>query len=246
MEHSFEIKVAEKYGIEEAILFKYIGYVVSLEDERFFEDGKYWFYTTTKRLKECFTYMTEKQITYTLKKLKQHDLIVSRVDRKTDLSMYALSDKGKQEFSNDKIVNSPQELMTKLSTANDKIVNSSDPIYNIYNINNNLKELYIGVEDARVRAREATAPPTLEDIREFCKQRKSIISAERFFDYYTVCGWKDKEGKSIVDCWKQRVLSWEKYEVAPTLQENKKNFTQREYKKEELNRLFQSIDDIDV
>lgn len=243
LEHSFEIKIAEKYGIEEAILFKYISYVVSLKDENFLEDGKYWFYTTTKKLKEYFPYMTEKQIVYALNNLRRNKLIISKRNGRTNQTGYTLVD---IDVAIDKIVNRSRERLPKLSIGNDKIVNRSAPINNTYNINNNLKELYIGVEGAHARTREATAPPTLEEIQEFCKQRKSVISPERFYDHYSVAGWKDKDGKSIVDCWKQRVLSWEKYEVGPMPQENKKNFTQREYEKGKLNGLFQSIEDIDV
>lgn len=239
-EHSFNTKFAEKYGIEEAILFKYIGYVVSLKDEKFLEDGKYWFYTTTKKLKEYFTYMTEKQIVYALNNLRKCNLIISKRNGYTNQTGYTLV--GVDEPI-DKIVNRSRERLPKLSNSIDKIVNRNN---NIYNINSNLEELYIGVEDARVRTREATASPTLEEIQEFCKQRKSIISPERFYDHYSVSGWKDKDGKSIVSCWKQRVLSWEKYEVLQQPQENNKNFIQREYKKEELNGLFQSVEDIDV
>ena len=46
-------------------------------------------------------------------------------------------------------------------------------------------------------------PPTLEEVKEYCKERKSKIDAERFFNYYEANGWSN-----IVD-WKAKLRSWE-------------------------------------
>lgn len=51
-------------------------------------------------------------------------------------------------------------------------------------------------------------PPSLQDIQNYCKERNNSVSASKFFDYYTVSEWKDKDGKAVKN-WKQKLLSWE-------------------------------------
>ncbi len=58
--------------------------------------------------------------------------------------------------------------------------------------------------------REESAPaeiPTLEEIREYCAQRSSVIKPEKFHSFYEACGWK-RAGKPITD-WKAVVRVWE-------------------------------------
>jgi uncharacterized protein YdaU (DUF1376 family) len=50
--------------------------------------------------------------------------------------------------------------------------------------------------------------PSLQDIQNYCKERKNSVSASKFFDYYSVSEWKDKDGKAVKN-WKQKLLSWE-------------------------------------
>ena len=56
--------------------------------------------------------------------------------------------------------------------------------------------------------RKRFTPPTLQDIQNYCKERKNSVSASKFFDYYSAGEWKDKDGKAVKN-WKQKLLSWE-------------------------------------
>lgn len=51
-------------------------------------------------------------------------------------------------------------------------------------------------------------PPTLEDVRSYCLERKNNVDPERFIDYYTANGWM--VGKSKMKDWKAAVRTWEK------------------------------------
>ena len=51
-------------------------------------------------------------------------------------------------------------------------------------------------------------PPTLEEVREYCLQRKSGVDPVRFWEYFDTGGWKDSEGKPVRS-WKQKLLTWE-------------------------------------
>ena len=53
-------------------------------------------------------------------------------------------------------------------------------------------------------------PPTIEEIKAYCKERNNNIDAEAFFDYYTANGWvQGNQGKPLKD-WKAAVKLWEK------------------------------------
>lgn len=98
--HSFDIDVAKIYGVNAAILLKYIGHWIDKNkaNDKHFHDGNYWTYNSVKAFKELFPYMSEKVIRNTLKKLEDDGIIVTgnynkaAYDRTT---WYALTEKGK-------------------------------------------------------------------------------------------------------------------------------------------------------
>lgn len=66
---------------------------------------------------------------------------------------------------------------------------------------------------ARVRIAKVTMKsigvnkPTLNEVRAFCKERKSVVDAHTFFDFYEAKGWTIS-GKAISD-WKAVLVKWE-------------------------------------
>jgi hypothetical protein len=58
-----------------------------------------------------------------------------------------------------------------------------------------------------VRAARFT-PPTVDEVRDYCRERGNSVDAERFVDFYTAKGWK--VGKSPMKDWKAAVRTWEK------------------------------------
>lgn len=51
-------------------------------------------------------------------------------------------------------------------------------------------------------------PPTLEEVREYCKERNNRVDPERFIDHYESNGWK--VGKNPMKDWKAAVRTWER------------------------------------
>lgn len=51
-------------------------------------------------------------------------------------------------------------------------------------------------------------PPTLDEVREYCKSRNSSVDPLKFFEYYSVGHWIDSKGKPVKN-WKQRIITWE-------------------------------------
>lgn len=52
-------------------------------------------------------------------------------------------------------------------------------------------------------------PPTLEDVKEYCKSRNSSVDPKTFYDYYTEGNWTDAKGNKVKN-WKQKLITWEK------------------------------------
>ena len=50
--------------------------------------------------------------------------------------------------------------------------------------------------------------PTIEEVKEYCSERKNGVDAERFVNYYTANGWK--VGKNPMKDWRAAVRSWER------------------------------------
>jgi len=67
-------------------------------------------------------------------------------------------------------------------------------------------------EQKRV-SKSAFAPPTLEEVEAYCRERNNTVDAQRFFDYYTSNGWK--VGKNPMKDWKAAVRTWERSDSQP-------------------------------
>ena len=77
--------------------------------------------------------------------------------------------------------------------------------------------------------------PTLEEVKDYCKERGNKVDPERWFDYYTSNGWK--VGKNPMKDWKAAVRTWERGESKAKSRNTLLNYneTQTEVKPIELN-----------
>lgn len=71
---------------------------------------------------------------------------------------------------------------------------------NIISNTNNIKEID---NNKLLSTKKKFIPPTLEEVQEYCKERKNNINPQKFFDYYNVDNWKD------VKNWKKKMITWE-------------------------------------
>ena len=51
--------------------------------------------------------------------------------------------------------------------------------------------------------------PTVDEVREYCRQRGNNVDPQRFVDFYTANGWVQGRGKPIKD-WRAAVRTWER------------------------------------
>lgn len=70
------------------------------------------------------------------------------------------------------------------------------------------KELELKKSNERKTKTSVFAIPTIDEIKEYCKEIKSNIDADNFFDYYTSNGWM--VGKQKMKDWKATVRRWSK------------------------------------
>lgn len=63
-------------------------------------------------------------------------------------------------------------------------------------------------EDRSGTTRSRFVPPTLEEVKAYCKSRSSSVNPARFFEYYDEGGWVDSKGQPVKS-WKQKLLTWE-------------------------------------
>ena len=57
------------------------------------------------------------------------------------------------------------------------------------------------------------SPPSVEQIGEYCAERRNGVDPERFYDYYQSKGWM--VGKVKMKDWRAAVRTWERNNPAP-------------------------------
>ena len=65
--------------------------------------------------------------------------------------------------------------------------------------------------DKKEKAASRFSPPSIDEVREYCRERGNKISPESFMDHYTANGWM--VGKNKMKDWKAAVRNWEKREA---------------------------------
>ena len=150
MVHFFDTDIAEKYGINAAILLQNIGYWTKINEANNINyfDGAYWTYNSRKAYKKLFPYMSERQIFNALQKLIDNDIIITGHYSKLayDRTLwYALTQKGKCILHFDtmdiaKMSNGYCENVKPITDINSYINNNNNIIYN--NIDENFEKLW--------------------------------------------------------------------------------------------------------
>lgn len=71
------------------------------------------------------------------------------------------------------------------------------------------------------------SPPSLDDVKAYCKERNNNVDAERFIDYYNSNGWM--VGKNKMKDWKAAVRTWENNGYGNQRKQQPKETKQRSY-----------------
>jgi len=65
--------------------------------------------------------------------------------------------------------------------------------------------------DTKDQKKGRFTPPTLQEVKQYCRERKNSVDPETFIDFYTANGWVQSRGKKIKD-WQACIRTWEKRE----------------------------------
>lgn len=99
MKHIFDVEIAERYGVNAAILLENLGFWIlknKVSDENYY-DGYYWTYSSYRAYQELFPYMSKDQIRTALKKLIEDGVIITGNYNENPMNhsiWYALTEKG--------------------------------------------------------------------------------------------------------------------------------------------------------
>ena len=76
--HYFNTYVAELYGVNCAVILQNLWHWIRKNEANGmnYHDGRYWTYNSTKAFTELFPYLTQRQIEFALKKLRDEDIII--------------------------------------------------------------------------------------------------------------------------------------------------------------------------
>jgi len=98
-----------------------------------------------------------------------------------------------------------------------KTISNHEQITPIEEINN--KYIYSGIKNFQ--------KPKIEEIQNYCLERKNNIDAEAFFDYYEANGWQ--VGKNKMKDWKAAVRTWEKRNKKEEVKNHAGNYEEQPY-----------------
>ena len=82
--------------------------------------------------------------------------------------------------------------------------------------------------------RQRFSPPTVDEVAEYCRERKNTVDPQRFVDFYAAKGWKI--GQNPMKDWKAAVRTWEQREgnITPLKTVAAQQYAQRRYTEGEL------------
>lgn len=140
MQHSFNVELAQKYGILEAILFENIYFWIKKNkaNNKHFYNSKYWTYNSRKAFSILFPYATERKIQLALERLEKSNLIITGNYNKFSndrTKWFSITEKGLNELTKCSITsnimfNGNEQNVQAIPDINTDIKpNNNPPIY---------------------------------------------------------------------------------------------------------------------
>lgn len=89
-------------------------------------------------------------------------------------------------------------------------------------------------------------PPTIEQVKEYCKERGNAVDPDRWFNYYSSNGWR--VGKNPMKDWRAAVRTWEQNDKQDNRPAGKvvqvlpaQNYSQRSYETKDVNAFYAEL-----
>ena len=151
MEHSFNVYIAEKYGVHAAILLNNIEHWIAHNKANNinYRDGYYWTFNSKRAFAELFPYMNERQIDYALKKLIDGGIIITskyNTSAYNHTLWYTITKLGYSilqncEIEEAKLCNGLTENVKSMTNINNKYINTDINERNINYVNKESESL---------------------------------------------------------------------------------------------------------
>ena len=86
----------------------------------------------------------------------------------------------------------------------------------------------------KAQTRKTFSPPSIEEVRAYCEERKNNVDPERFIAYYQSNGWK--VGRNPMKDWRATIRTWERRNESQPERTKPQDvpYMQKEYSKEHL------------
>lgn len=188
---SYDVGIAKKYGVNCAALLNKLNYLCSYSVRN---DGFCW---RTAADLENELGLTRSQQELAIKKLEDAGIIETK-------NTYIIGTQVKCKHF--KVLHKSD--FKKTSNSDFKESSNSDLQETYKSVNNNNTLIINNNNKEKINKKERFKKPSLEEIEEYCKSRHNSVDAKKFFDYYEISNWKDKDGKQVKN-WKQKVITWE-------------------------------------
>lgn len=146
MMHSFDVDLACKYGMLEAVLLNYFDFWIEKNkaNEKHFHDGYYWTYNSNKAFTELFPYASQKRIRTALSHLIEEGLIATgNYNEKAfdHTTWYRFTEKGISELPHRANRIAPQGNAIPVNNNKSTTSNNNNSNNNSNNSNNTLNSL---------------------------------------------------------------------------------------------------------
>lgn len=100
------------------------------------------------------------------------------------------------------------------------------------------------------KKKEEFTPPTLEEVRDYVKEKNYNLDVEKFHRYYTESNWRDARGKQVKN-WKLKLMVWDRpkpsnFADSRKFADNGKQAKKRDYSRTEMDSFFDNIEDVEI
>lgn len=118
-----------------------------------------------------------------------------------------------------------QEEMQMITTKENKAYTfvDTDCIQNVYKLDTQDSIGKNSIDKNRdMKKPKGFTAPTLPEVKAYCEEKGLSVDPKAFLDYFTESNWIDSKGNKVRN-WKQKLLTWQKYEPKQTTFETYQN-----------------------
>lgn len=198
--HCFNVELAKLIGLAEAIVLQHFYFwhqrARNLPDMN--REGRVWFYRSVAEMRDVFPYLSDANVRTAIQHLIDRGLVTKGDFSEKSMykaTWYSLNDSAIRAFD--------------LAESTNPFIEPTNGFAESANVkdNRNIDYRKDTTKEYTYSASRGFVPPSVEDVRAYCEERRNGISAQQFVDYYTANGWM--VGKSKMKDWRAAVRNWE-------------------------------------